>query len=180
MTSPSPSYRFIPLTQDYWAMVDAEDYERVMQFKWQVDVDYHPNGVVKGIYATSGLPREGKKPTTQKLHRFILGVTNPQIHIDHENHNGLNCRRYNLRLSDATRNQWNSRRKYNSISGFKGVDFYKMLGKWRARINVNRETIYLGFFDSAEDAARAYDAAALRYHGEFALTNRMLGYFEGR
>lgn len=54
-------------------------------------------------------------------------------------------------------------------SQYKGV--YKKRSRWAARIAVNGETTWLGTFKTEEEAARAYDAAAKRLHGEFARLN---------
>jgi len=93
----------------------------------------------------------------------------PSKTTDHKDRNTYNCQRSNLR--EATRQQQSSNRdkpKSNS-SGFKGVDYYK--GRWRARIRRGKVCNHLGYFDSSEDAARAYDRAATRLFGEFAVLN---------
>ena len=66
----------------------------------------------------------------------------------------------------------------NNTSKFKGVSWLKAKEKWRAQIRVENNDIWLGLFSSPELAARAYDAAALKYHGSFACTNEMLGLLE--
>jgi hypothetical protein len=56
----------------------------------------------------------------------------------------------------------------DNTSGHKGVSWYKRDKKWRAKININNKAIHIGYFDNLEDAATAYQAAALKYFGEFA------------
>lgn len=88
--------------------------------------------------------------------------------IDHKNRDPLDNRRSNLREATRSENCANRGINSNNTSGFKGVDFHKSSGKWRARICVNRKSIDLGLFDKPHDAHEAYVHAANRYFGEFA------------
>ena len=76
-------------------------------------------------------------------------------------------------LRDATRqqNRMNAIKRSDNTTGFKGVCFHKAAKKFLAQIYVNRRAIYLGLFDTAAAAARAYDGAARLHHGEFAKLN---------
>ena len=90
--------------------------------------------------------------------------------VDHINRDKLDNRRSNLRLVTHTQNCVNASLRVTNTSGFKGVNFYR--GKyWRAYIRVNYRHISLGFFPTAEAAARAYDEAAREHFGEFAFLN---------
>lgn len=93
--------------------------------------------------------------------------------VDHINHNGLDNRKANLRFATCRQNAWNSRKGGNrGASRYKGVQWNKNSKKWQAVIyNNNSRKIYLGFFDDEKAAARAYNEAAQKYHGEFALLN---------
>ena len=62
----------------------------------------------------------------------------------------------------------------DNTSGYKGVSFHKASGKWRADICVARKRIALGLFSTPEEAANAYDVAAIEHFGEFALINKEL------
>jgi hypothetical protein len=153
----------ISLTQGYTALIDDEDFANVSSRKWRAQK-------VKGghIYAVSG-----SHPRVLLLHRVLLGITDSNIDVDHKDRNGLNCQRANLRVCSAGENLGNQAktRTYRgkpTSSRFKGVS--KERGKWCAAFRYKR----IGLFSSEEDAARAYDRAALEYYGPFALTNFLI------
>jgi hypothetical protein len=104
------------------------------------------------------------------LHRFVMGVSDPAIEVDHENHNGLNCQRYNLRKCVRGENSGN-RRKLLGSSQYKGVSWDRTRGLWRASITIYGRTKHLGSFRAEIDAARAYDDAARAAFGEFSCSN---------
>jgi hypothetical protein len=89
--------------------------------------------------------------------------------IDHRNCDGLDNRRSNLRFATHAQNTLNRRKKKNAVSQFRGVWFYK--GKWGSQISSQGKRMFLGRFDNEIDAAKAYDEAARKYHGEFARLN---------
>ena len=146
----------IELTKGRIALVDDEDYERVSSYKWSLQ---------NTNYAASCI--DGKKTL---LHRFILDVSQEQT-IDHKNRDGLDCRRENLRLCTHSQNQHNRPAQRNNSTGYKGVRWNKTNKRYAANISVDGHRIHLGYFDSPEDAAYAYDQAALQHYGEFAWTN---------
>lgn len=161
----------IELTQGYVALVDDQEYERVNRFKWHVAMDYYSDGTVRNMYARRCICKPDGKDTTQPMHCFIMGA----IGIDHEDHNGLNNQRYNLRSATVAQNGHNQSLSKTNTSGYKGVTWDKVGRKWRAYIKINDKDINLGRFIDILDAARAYDYAAIKYFGEFALTNESLG-----
>lgn len=94
--------------------------------------------------------------------------------IDHVNLDKTDNRRENLRPTDSVRNQYNVRSRRGSTSKFKGVYWCKAKRKWRAKICHSGGVItHIGYFVKEEDAARAYNEAASRLHGEFALLNEV-------
>lgn len=145
-------------------MVDDEDYDWLNQWKWYAKKRPHT------FYAQRCV-RSKEKFLTIRMHSLILG----QKGGDHRDGNGLNNTRQNLRPCSQMQNNENRGLDKRSTSGFKGVSQNKSDGKWWAYImhNLNREL--LGRFDSRIEAAKAYDAAALEYFGEFARTNKMMG-----
>jgi hypothetical protein len=105
-----------------------------------------------------------------RMHNVIMSFLEG-YEIDHKDGDGLNNQRYNLRVTTHTQNMKNQRLRSNNTSGYKGVTWHKGAGKWYAQIQVDGKRTYLGLFTILEDAARAYDTAALEHYGEFARLN---------
>lgn len=113
-----------------------------------------------------------RKSKEIKLHRLILGITNPKVIIDHINGNGLDNRKCNLRIATFSGNSANSRMYSSNKTGYRGV-YLRDSGRYRACIRVNNKLIHLGSFDTKEEAAKAYNVVAKKYHGEFAVLNNI-------
>lgn len=144
-----------------WACVDVSDYPRVMQHKWYAR--RMKNGAIY-VYRTDG---------ETSLHRFVMGLGKGRRPVvDHWNRCPLDCRRINLRVCGQSQNCANSGMRRNNRSGYKGVSRHG--SGWRAVINSGGRQRCLGHFPSPELAAAAYDAAAVRLFGPFALTNQMI------
>lgn len=155
--------RQIPLTRGKFALVDDDMFDFLSQFKW-LAIGGRPTWYAgRGI--STGIAYKGR---TIYMHRLIIDAPE-DMQVDHIDGNGLNNTRSNLRLATPAENRRNLTREPISASGYKGV--YRVYRKWRAMIQVNRKSWHLGYFDSAEEAARAYDAAAIIHHGEFASLN---------
>jgi hypothetical protein len=93
------------------------------------------------------------------------------MQIDHRDGDGLNNRRSNQRLATNTQNAQNRTTRADSLSGFKSVSWHKLVKKWNARLCINSHEMNLGWFETKEAAAAAYNRAASRYFGEFARLN---------
>lgn len=153
----------IPLTQGKFALVDDADYERVSQFKWQVQETRRGN-----FYVIRSVGKRGKRKTV-RLHSFLLPGVKP---IDHIDGNGLNNCRKNLRPATNTQNLQAFRQKaLGKSSLFRGVYKESRCARWRADIKAGGVHYYLGMFKSEIEAADAYDVAARKYFGEFAAPN---------
>jgi hypothetical protein len=160
-------FRRIPLTQGRWAKVDPEWYEELKKYKWHVNMEGKGG---KGYYATRMI-RRGGKCIKIWMHKVVLPVPKGFV-VDHINRDKLDNRRANLRVVTPKQNVWNSERgKNQGLSKYKGVTWDRRSKKWRAVLCADGKHIRLGYFTDEEDAARAYDRAALKYKGEFAVLN---------
>jgi len=158
----------IPLTRGMVALVDDTDYERLNTWKWYAS----KNSGSYNSYAVRGIKVAKNKQTIQMMHRVILGLQpGDGRQTDHRDGNGLNNQRTNLRVCTATQNGQSRRKMVLGTSKYKGICWNHRDSKWRSRIYVNRKRIHLGYFSSEKTAAAAYNQAALKHFGEFALLN---------
>ncbi len=156
-TCPLLEISLIPLTQGLFSIVDDEDYEYLMQWKWQTQFNHCgiPYAVRQGI----------------RMHRLLSGLQKGDGKIvDHRNCNSLDNRRHNLRICTNSQNCMNSKpRKGSSI--YKGVTLHAKSQKWQAQVHFRGKHIRAGSYHSEVAAAKAYDAKAKELAGEFARTN---------
>lgn len=153
----------IPLGDNLHAIVDKADEALVSGFAWRVF--HHPHGMT---YAHAW---NGKQH--YYMHRLIAGAGHREL-VDHENRNGLDNRRRNLRVATPGQNGANRKadnRKAGRTSRYKGVFWDKNRQRWMATIHVDGKTRSLGRFPDEELAAAAYDAAATEAWGDFARLN---------
>lgn len=156
----------IPLTKGQFALVDNEDYEFLMQWKWQASFDKKSNQ----FYAVT-TKRSRIFNATIRMNRFIMSATDNKIFVDHIDRNTLNNQRSNLRIATHSQNGANRKSHKNSSSKYLGVSWKKDQNKWAATIQKDRNSYRLGVFSGEADAAKAYDNAAVKLHGEFANLN---------
>ena len=158
------TYRRIYLDEGKWTILDQEDYCRYAGFKWCI------GGEKKRCYAVRGTMVDPDNIKIVRLHRLIMNAPDGVL-VDHRNGDSFDNRRDNLRLATRSQNACNARKRKNSSSRFVGIHWDKQTGRWKAQIRAQGKDIWLGRFDNEIDAARAYDAAAKKYHGEFARLN---------
>lgn len=154
----------IPLTQGKVALVDDEDYERLMQHKWCA---HRPSGS-RVFYAIAHVRIGPRRYGKLRMHRLLVDAP-LGMEVDHRNGNGLDNRKVNLRMASSTENKRNVPPVSVNTTGFKGVS--RRDGKWRARIWNQGRQQELGVFATAEEAAKAYDTKACELFGEFAWLN---------
>ncbi len=117
---------------------------------------------------------DGKVYRAHNLAWFYIHGVWPKYLLDHKDRNKSNNAISNLREATSSQNGANTCKSKSNRSGFKGVTSYGF--KFKAAIMVNRKRVHLGVFDKARDAAIIYDVAAIKYFGNFAKTNKQLGY----
>ena len=120
-------------------------------------------------YVVTSIKRFGEwtKITFHSLVAQRMGIDRP----DHRNRNKLDNRRENLRPATDSQQNANRQRLRTNKSGYKGVSWSSSKRRWRAQIDVNNVKMHLGYYKTRLEAAWAYDHAALKYFGEYAVLN---------
>lgn len=138
-------------------LVDKEDFELLNKRKWKVR-----NG-----YPMCQLGPKGKQKRIM-MHHYIFPWA---IMLDHIDGNKLNNQKDNLRAADKSLNGMNRGKPRNNTSGYKGVSWNKRDKYYETYITLNQIRYRLGYFKCKHEAAKAYNKAALKYHGKFARLN---------
>lgn len=142
-------------------LVSPVDYPVLIQYRWRAN-----------RHTASGLPYVCRSTviddvrTTVYMHREIAQAP-PTLRVDHKDRDTLNNRRSNLRLASFEQN--NANRAGFGLVPYKGVS--RRGRRFRARINIDEQELFLGYFDTAEAAALAYDRRAFEAYGAFAYLN---------
>jgi hypothetical protein len=161
---PEPGSVYLALTRGLKALIDAADLELVGRFRWHAYTQSSGRNYVRSC------PKRG---TQLHLHRVILGAQDGYV-VDHANGNSLDNRRSNLRLctvQENCRNKSAYRDRKLAAGSYLGVSL-SCGGNFQAQLRRgDGASVNLGVFAQAEDAARAYDAAAVEHFGEFAALN---------
>lgn len=158
--------RSLPLTRGLFALVDDCDFDFLSNWKWTA-------WDCKGRFYAARRQRENGKQKLVLMHRVIAGVSD-SVQVDHWDGNSLNNQRLNLRPSTQSQNMGNRAMSKNNTSGFKGVKPVRLKSgkvKFKAVIGTGAGLLHIGVFNTAEEAARAYDLKAIEQWGQFARTN---------
>lgn len=143
-------------------------YEILKDYKWSKH---------RGGYVTTTWFDEFQHQHQMSLHSAIIELSGQIVpygfEIDHKDRDKLNNLEDNLRICTRSQNQHNTHKRRDNTSGLKGVSYHKYTKKWAASIMNNNIQEHLGVFNTKEDAARAYNVAAIEYHGEFAQLNNI-------
>ena len=152
----------------------------VLPFEGKVLGKLRKDGTRKEIFTSinnSGYHRHGDNRCVPEITRsrlvwFAVNGPIPQgMQINHINHNTLDDKITNLELVTCQQNSWYRRKSKGNTSGFKGVSYNKREKKYESRIRTAGKRIFLGYYYTPEEAARAYDEAAREYYGKFAVLN---------
>ena len=141
-------------------LIDDEDFSKIKDYKWHIHT-----GKCKYKYLSSIIDKK-----LILLHRLITNCPRGR-EVDHINNDGLDNRKCNLRICTHSENIMNSKRNSRNTTGFKGVSLVGR--KFLAQLVVNKKYIYIGIFNTITSATRAYNNAAIKYHGEFAQINKI-------
>ena len=169
----------IPLTQGKFAIVDDEDYNLVSKYPWSLDSPKHAHTSYAICTMYTGRINNKSIMCRMKLHQLIMRPPK-DIHIDHINRNGLDCRRSNMRYCTHSENCMNRRPHYTDsrtktkrpTSSYKGVSKLKS-GRWQARIYFENKIYSLGAFENEKEAALAYNKKAIEIYGKYAYLNEI-------
>jgi hypothetical protein len=143
-------------------IIDYDDFEKIKNYRWHLHA--HHSGE---FYCSTFINRK-----IHKMQHLLIKKQNSQ-QIDHINGNKLDNRKCNLRICTNKENAKNKKLNINNKTGYKGTHFDKDSGKYLAQIVCNYKRIYIGRYEKLIDAALAYNAAAIKYHGEFARLNEL-------
>lgn len=157
------AYRLVKVLPDKYAKVEPVDYHEISQYTWWAKESC-------GKYSAVRLVPGGNCGKVVYMHRQIMDAPEGKL-VDHKNRDSMDNRRCNLRFATKGQNNMNQGGRRGASSEYKGVSWYKPKKCWRGMIKVNGKNKSLGYFESEVKAAKAYDEAARKYHGEFAYQN---------
>lgn len=149
-------------------LLDDEDFEKVSVYTWR-EAPKAP-GYFLRMFSRGYIKGEQQREYIF-LHRYILGVKDPKIKVDHKNNDTLDNRRKNLRLATHQQNMCNRSKQKNNKSGYIGVWWKKDRNKWKAAVRLNRKEHFVGYFDDLLEAVRARDLKVVELHGDYAKVN---------
>lgn len=148
------------INQDYKAIVDDEDFERLSKFRWYSNEN-------------KNIKRSTWKRRTKDISLPEEIMQTPRTLYDHIDNNPLNNQKSNLRKCTYKQNCYNTIKRKNTRSQYKGVSWNCGRNKWLASIAKDYTSYYLGYYESEIEAALAYNIKAKELFGEFARLNNI-------
>ena len=142
----------IVLTKGKVALVDNDDFEMVSKKKWRFIERKDGTG-----YASRTEGKVGER-FEWYMHWEIIGKPSNGLVVDHINRNKLDNRKENLRVITHRENLRNTDRAFSGAYRTKGKKYFSMIGS-------KGKYIYLGTFDSKEDATKKYREAEKNIYG---------------
>jgi len=160
------AFRRIRMSLPRYAKVNPADYKKLRKYEWLVRKGTNSS------YAYRRLRRgKGKKSSLIYMHQEIIDVPAGMV-IDHINYDGMDNRSKNLRAATLAQNICHRKKRSGAKhSKYKGLCWKKKDRRWETRIGLGKKQIHIGSYRSEIDAAKAYDTAAIKYHGQFASLN---------
>ena len=157
----------IQLSQGKYTIVDDEDYEYLNQWKWCISADGY------AIRTTQHKNEKGRYTSIAiRIHRVVMNAP-VGLHVDHINRDKTDNRKCNLRICTNAENLRNATLHSKNKSGYRGVCWHRITGKWVTQITVDSKKKFIGYFVCPIEAAKAYNKAAIQYFGEFANLNQI-------
>ncbi|HZZ77467.1 MAG TPA: HNH endonuclease [Gemmataceae bacterium] len=154
----------LPISRGFFTLIDSTSMDVVSAYTWFADVRN------RNVYARRNAIINGKA-SSQRMHRLILHPLQG-FEVDHINGNGLDNRVANLRFVTRRENNHNFRpERDRKTSRYKGVCWDNACQKWYATIRLPERCLSIGHYTSEEEAALAYNSAAIRHFGEHARIN---------
>jgi hypothetical protein len=138
-------------------LIDSEDYEKIKKYYWRYE---KRTGYFQSFINGHSL----------YLHRYLMNVKSQSgICVDHINRDKTDNRKSNLRLCTSHQNTMNKLSPHQISGKYRGVQ--KVKSKYSAAITYKYKRYHLGYFFTAEEAAKAYNEKAKELYGEFAVLN---------
>jgi hypothetical protein len=166
--------KLIPLSRGLFALVDAEDFQRLSRHKW------HANPSSTGdFYARTTVYNDDGSRVQLYMHREVMGISSGDCReVDHRNPSEtLDNRKSNLRIASNLENSRNCRSKRRRKPGGenlpKGAYFATDKNKWTAQVRTGGRVVQCGYFSTPEEAGSAYAETVRAHHGEFACTRNV-------
>ena len=150
--------------------VDRAAFNKIKNFPYKWVPFYNKNSNTYYGKATIYVSNNGKtgKGKSIYIHRLICGVTNPNDMVDHIDHNGLNDRMNNLRVTVNQKNLEHRKAKNtNNKSGYRNVFWNNRIQKWTVSLCNHYKRIHIGDYDNVDEANHFAEIARQKYYGEY-------------